>query len=184
MARSTTGYTRTARFFHWAVAIAVLGMIPAGVIMVQEGISRPLQNTLFLFHKNTGVIVLLVVLLRLAYRQIVPPPPLPASVPDWQRRAAAWSHRVLYTLLILMPVAGYVRVKAGGFPIEMLDAMGMPSLVPKSELLANTAKAVHFLGGLAIAALILLHIGAALYHLLIRRDGVFSRMWRGGEPLA
>jgi cytochrome b561 len=87
------------------------------------------------------------------------------------------SHAVLYGLLILMPVAGYVRVKAGGFPIEMLDALGVPSLVPRSDAIAAAAKSIHYAGGLALAAFVLLHVSAALYHGILRKDGVFSRMW-------
>jgi len=170
-------YTNVARLLHWIMAILVLAMIAAGFLMVQDGLGRSLQNALFIFHKNTGVLVLALVLLRLAYRAMQPPPPLPASVPPWQARAAGASHLALYTLLVVMPVAGYIRVKAGGFPIEVLDALGVPSLVPRSEALADLAKAVHYYAGIVIAAIVIVHISAALYHGLIRRDGVFSRIW-------
>jgi cytochrome b561 len=177
MTRSTSGYSSTARLFHWIVAALVLLMIPAGVVMVQEGISRGLQNALFIFHKNVGVVVLLLVICRYAYRRINPPPPLPAAMPQLQRRIAEISHRTLYALLFLMPVAGYVRVRAGGFPIEWLDRLGVPTLVPRSEELAQAAKTVHFFGSIALGALIALHVGAALFHGVVRRDGIFSRMW-------
>jgi len=170
-------YANVARLLHWIMAILVLAMIAAGFLMVQDGLGRSLQNALFIFHKNTGVLVLALVLLRLAYRAMQPPPPLPASVPPWQARAAGASHLALYTLLVVMPVAGYIRVKAGGFPIEVLDALGVPSLVPRSEALADLAKAVHYYAGIVIAAIVIVHISAALYHGLIRRDGVFSRIW-------
>jgi cytochrome b561 len=68
-------------------------------------------------------------------------------------------------------------VRAGGFPIEALDAIGVPPLVPRSEALASAAQTVHFLGAWAISALIALHVAAALYHGLVVRDGVFGRMW-------
>lgn len=170
-------YRPTARLFHWTTAVLVLLMIPAGAIMIRDGLSRDLQNTLFIFHKNAGVLVLAIVVARIVYRRLRPPPPLPDHIPDIQRTIAAASHTLLYALLILMPVAGYVRVKAGGFPIEMLDAAGLPSLVPRSDALAAVAKSVHYAGGLALAALVALHLGAALYHGILRRDGVFSRMW-------
>jgi cytochrome b561 len=185
-----SGYRTPARLFHWTVAILVLLMIPAGVTMIQDGIGRSLQNTLFIFHKNVGVVVLLLVLARLAYRLLHPPPPLPEAVPALQRRIAGATHAALYALLLIVPLAGYVRVRAGGFPIEGLDAMGLPALVPRSETLAEAAKALHWAGGLALAALVLLHVGAALYHGIFRRDGIFSRMWppigrpAGPEPLA
>lgn len=178
-------YRRTARLLHWGMAILVLAMIPAGFVMVQPGLDRALQNTLFVFHKNTGVLLLVLVFLRALYRLRHPPAPLPEEVPGVQRMAAGLSHLGLYALLILLPVAGYIRVKAGGFPIESLDALGVPSLVPRSDALAETAKTVHYFAGIAIVGLIAVHVAAAAYHGMIRRDGVFSRMWppfprRGG----
>lgn len=163
------------------MAILVLMMIPAGVAMVQPDIDRSLQNTLFIFHKNTGVLLALLVVLRLLYRWRNPPPALPEDLPGWQQRSAGLSHGALYALLFVMPLAGYVRVKAGGFPIETLDALGAPSLVPRSDALAEAAKTIHYFGGIALALLIGLHVAAAAYHGIVRRDGVFSRMW---PPLA
>lgn len=170
-------YKAPARWLHWSVALLVLGMLPVGYLMVQEGLSRPVQNALFLFHKNTGVIVALLVAARLFYRWSNPPPPLPRSLPLWQKRISAWTHGLLYVLIVLMPVSGYVRVRAGGFPIEMLDAMGIGTLLPKSDALANSAKSLHYAGAWALAVLVALHVGAALHHALIKRDGILQRMW-------
>lgn len=176
MQEAAERYGIIARMFHWSVALVVLLTIPAGFVMIQEGLPRDLQNALFLFHKNVGVLILALVLLRLLWHRLQPPPPLPESTPRWQVRVAGVNHGLLYLLLLLMPVTGYVRVKAGGFPIETLDAWGVPALVPNSEALAGIAKTAHFYGGYTIAALIGLHILAALYHGLIRRDGVLARM--------
>jgi cytochrome b561 len=170
-------YRRSARLLHWSMAALVLAMIPAGVVMVQPGLDRSLQNALFLFHKNVGVLMLLLVVLRLGVRVWSPPAALPDATPGWQRRMAGLSHLTLYTLLVAMPVAGYVRVKAGGFPIETLDWLGVPSLVPRSDALAEVAKTIHYGAGLVLAAFIALHIAAAVYHAAVRRDGVMARMW-------
>lgn len=184
------GYRTPARLLHWIVAILVVLMIPAGVTMIQEGIGRSLQNTLFIFHKNMGVVVLLVVAARLLYRRLSPPPPLPDTLPPAQVRIAKATHAALYALLFIVPLAGYVRVRAGGFPIEALDALGLPALVPRSDALAAIAKNVHWAGGLALAAIVALHVGAALFHGIFLRDGIFSRMWppvrrrAEGPPLA
>ncbi|MGC9417516.1 MAG: cytochrome b [Rhodovulum sp.] len=172
-----TRYGFLSRFFHWAVALLVFLMIPAGFVMVQDWTPRPVQNALFLFHKNAGLLVLALVILRLVWRKVQPPPSLPDSVPRWQAWLATFNHRLLYVLLFLMPIAGYVRVKSGGFPIETLDAWGVPTLVPESEAVAGIAKSVHYYGGLAISALITLHVLAAMFHRFIRRDGVAERMW-------
>ncbi len=170
-------YSGLARFLHWLMALLILSMIPVGFLMIQEGLSRSLQNSLFIYHKNLGVAVFLLAVLRLAWRGFRTPPPLPDHIPVWQQRVAGASHAALYVLILAMPVAGYIRVIAGGFPIEALNALGVPPLVPRSEGLADAAKAAHFYGSYAISALVLLHMGAAAQHGLLKKDGVFSRMW-------
>lgn len=182
------GYTTASRLLHWLTVLLVFSTIPAGVTMVQEGLSRPVQDSLYIYHKNVGVLILLVVLARLSLRAMAPPPPLPASMPDWQRQAAAFSHVMLYVLLLVMAVSGYVRVRAGGFPVEALDAIGVPSLVPRSKGLETAAQNVHAVTRFVLVAFILVHIAAALHHATVRRDGVFRRMWppvpavRGRRP--
>lgn len=173
----TSRYCPSARALHWLMAVLILLTVPAGLIMVQPGIDREFQNALFVYHKNVGVLLLLFVFVRLALRWRNPPPPGLASVPAWQARIAALTHWGLYALLVIVPVAGYVRVRAGGFPIESLDALGVPLLLPQSDELEELAKMVHYRAGLAIIALMALHVGAALFHGIVKRDGVLSRMW-------
>lgn len=168
-------YTAPARWLHWSMAVLVLAMVPVGFLMVQQGLPRALQNALFIFHKNVGVLLLVLIVLRSLYRWRRPPPS--SDLPQWQLTIARFTHGALYVLLFLMPLAGYIRVRAGGFPIEALDAMGVPALIPKSEAVAGIAKSVHYYGAWAIAILIGLHIAAALRHAFIKRDGVMARMW-------
>lgn len=172
-----TAYRPTARALHWIVALLLIAMIPAGAIMVEQGLPRTLQDSLFMFHKNVGVLILFLMVLRLAYRMANPPPPLPASLSEIQVRIAGATHWLLYLLVFVMAVSGYVRVTAGGFPLEFWDAIGLPRLWGKSEPVANFAKAVHFYARFALILLIAAHVGAALMHAVVKRDGVFSRMW-------
>lgn len=173
------GYRLPARWLHWITAAVVLLMIPAGLVMTQEGLARPVQDALFVFHKNAGVLLVPVILARIAYRLTHSPPPLPLSVPAWQRAAARLSHVLLYVLLVVMPLSGFIRVRAGGFPIELLDRLGAGPWLPRSEQVAGIAQAVHAAGALVLIAVLAVHVGAAVQHALIRRDGVWSRMSLG-----
>jgi cytochrome b561 len=172
-------YKPTARALHWIVALLVIATIPVGALMVEPGWARPTQDAMYVFHKNAGVLILLLMILRLAYRVMNPPPPLPDTVPAGQKRIAELVHWVLYLLLFVMAVSGYVRVAAGGFPLEALDAMGVPRLVPRSDDVAEVAKSIHAYARFALAGLILAHVGAAVYHGVVKRDGVLGRMWPG-----
>jgi cytochrome b561 len=174
---ATQGYKPFARALHWFIALWIIATLPIGGLMTEEGISRALSNTLYILHKNGGVILILLMLVRLGYRLMNPPPPLPASLPEWQVRAAGATHVALYVMVFFMAVTGYIRVRAGGFPVEMLDAMGLPPLVPRSDALENAAQTAHSIGRFVLLAFLAAHIGAALQHKFIKKDGVFDRMW-------
>lgn len=173
---TTQKYPALTRLLHWGVGVMVLLTIPVGVIMLQEELARPTQDLLFILHKNGGVLILLLVLLRIIWRLVTPAPALPPTTPTWQVRAAKAVQWTLYALLLVMAISGYIRVRAGGFPIEGLDALGIPALVPRSDALAEAAKSVHATARFPLAALIVLHIAAGLKHLLTR-DGVFGHIW-------
>jgi cytochrome b561 len=171
------GYRPFARAMHWLIAIWIIAMLPIGTAMTQDGLSRPLQDTLYILHKNGGAILLLLMLVRLGFRLMNPPPPLPPSLAPWQVRAAETTHVLLYVMVFFMALTGYIRVRAGGFPVEMLDAIGLPTLVPRNDTLENAAQLAHSWGRFILVALLFAHIGAALQHLFIKKDGVFGRMW-------
>ncbi|WP_405406021.1 cytochrome b [Paracoccus sp. Ld10] len=177
MEHGPAGYGTIARMLHWLVAALILAMIPVGLLMVQKGLDRDLGDALYLFHKNVGSLLIVVIALRLVWRLTHRPPSLPATVPDWQRRLAGLSHLALYVLMVVMPLSGYVRVRAGGFPIEGLDALGMPTFIPRSKSLADAASTLHEMAAWALIAVIALHIGAAVHHAVVRRDEIWSRMW-------
>lgn len=175
--RPSRSYRPSQRALHWIMALLILPMIAAGFVMVQQGLPRAVQNTLFVLHKNIGLVVLILAVLRVGVAWRSPALPLPGHLPRWQRLVAKASHGLLYALMLIMPLSGYIRVRAGGFPIELMDRLGLPTLVPKSDALASAAKAVHEFGAYAIAALLVLHIAAGLHHALILRDGIWGRIW-------
>ena len=169
-------YGVVARLFHWVTVLLVLVMIPVGLTMIQD-IPKPMQDRLFILHKGLGPVVLLVVVLRLIWRAFNPPPPLPAEIPALQRRAASVVHGLLYVALLTMAISGYVRVTTGGFPLEFLQALGIPPLFAKNEAVGDLASSIHATTIVVLLILIAMHVSAAAYHGIVRRDGVFSRMW-------
>ena len=170
------GYGTVSRLFHWVTVVLVAVMIPVGIVMIQD-VPRSVQDPLFILHKGLGPFVLLVVVLRLLWRLWHPAPALPASVPALQQKVARLVHVALYFFLILQGVSGYVRVTTGGFPIETLQRLGIPPLFPKSEAVTQVAEQIHVVSAVALIVLIGMHVAAAAYHGIVRRDGVFSMMW-------
>jgi cytochrome b561 len=170
------GYNTVARLFHWVTVLLVLIMIPVGLAMAQE-LPKPLEDRLYILHKGLGPLVLLVVAARLAWRVFHPAPPLPTDIPPVQRLAASVVHAALYAALLVQGISGYIFVDAGDFPLEVWQSLGVPPLIPKNEALSKAAEGVHRTTAFVLIVLIAMHVSAAAYHGLVRRDGVVARMW-------
>ncbi len=175
MHNSAAQYGSVARFLHWAIAILIIVTIPCALVMTNSG-PGPLQNFLFVTHESIGLTVLALAVLRILWRLVEPPPPLPASVPPGQALLAHLNHWLLYALLFVMPATGYLSVIAGGYPMNYFGLFDVPRLVAKNEL-GKFRETPHATLQYAIYALVLAHVAAALYHHVVRQDGVLRRMW-------
>ncbi len=171
------GYGTVARILHWLTVVLVSVTIPVGFLMTSDIQDRSLQDVLFIFHKGIGPVIFLVVSVRIVWRMLHGAPAMPSDLPGYQRIVSQIVHFGLYAGLLTMAVTGYVRVITGGFPIELLNAIGVPPLLPKNEGVAEIAKVIHRSAGLVLLGLIVLHVGAALYHRFIMRDAIMARMW-------
>ncbi len=164
------------RIFHWVIALGVFIMIPVGIAMTHSGF-RAVQDELFIFHKGLGTIMLVLVTLRVLWRLFHRPPPPPPTMSPLQARLAKSTHALLYVLLVTMTVSGYVRVVGGGFPIELLDRFGLPTLLPEMSTWPDRMSILHKFTAYLLVGVIAAHVAAAVHHALFARDGVFSRIW-------
>jgi len=170
-------YTSPARWLHWVMAPMLGVIIVVGLWMVFfEPADQSFKLQLYNFHESLGVTVWVLALIRLAYRFRNPPPPLPADTPAMVRLGAHVTHLALYALLLLMPVIGFLATNAWGFPLSLFGVLPLPSPVGKDEALAKILSLLHWIGAIAIIALIAGHIMGVVYHTFIRRDGLLKRM--------
>ena len=167
-------FTPFQRVLHWVTAVCVLAMLFIGVGMVST--VMPKYLTLVSIHKPLGIAILVLVLVRLAVRLRRGAPPLPADLPEPLKLAAHLSHYLLYALLIAMPLIGWGMLSAAAYPVRMYPGLYLPAILPQSDRLHTILWDAHFYLAFAIFALILLHIAAAFFHLLVRKDGVFETM--------
>ena len=129
---------------HWTIAgLILLVQLPSGLVMGALG-RGPLQNALYFTHKNVGIAVLLLAIVRLAWRLRNPGPALPADLPGWQAAAARLTHFLLYALIFVMPVSGYLYTALGGFPVPLLGMVELGGLVGRNKPLADAMGAVHY----------------------------------------
>ena len=169
-------YGAVARLFHWSTFLAVLVMYGTGILMTSEPLAH-VADPLYVTHKGLGAVLLVLVVARVAWRLMHPAPEPPPGIPHAQRVVMRWSHAGLYALLLVMTVSGYARTVADGFPIELLDRLGVPPLLPRSPELAATALVTHQVAAYALAVLLAAHIGAAVDDVILSRREILRRMW-------
>jgi cytochrome b561 len=170
----TTHYTRTVVVLHWLVALLIFAAFPIGLLMSDMPLS-PLKLKLVSYHKWLGVTVFLFVLVRLAWRA-THTPPLPVAMPAWQQRAANGVHYLLYLLIFIIPLTGWLMSSAKGLQTAYLGVLPLPDLLGKDKALGKVLEEVHAALNYGMLALVILHIGAALQHQFIVHDGVLARM--------
>jgi len=169
-------YTPLARTLHWLTAAGVIGLLGIGLWMTGLPLSR-LKLEVYAWHKWLGLTVLLLTLARLAVRLRTPPPPLPDRVTSWERRVAPWSHGALLVLLLAQPLVGWLMSSAGGVTVYWLGYLPLPDLVARDQHLFAALRACHAVLAGALAVLVAVHVLAVVRHDMLRRDGVFRRMW-------
>ncbi len=171
---TTDRYTLPAIALHWLLALMILGTLGFGAYMTELPFS-PQRLKLYNWHKWAGVTILALTALRLLWR-LTHRPPAPPPMPAWQAAAYRATHGLMYALFFAIPLLGWAYSSAAGFPIVWFGVLPLPDFVPVDKELAEALKPWHGrLAGL-LAALIALHVAAALKHHFIDRDGLLSRM--------
>jgi cytochrome b561 len=167
-------FTPLQRLLHWLMAICILAMLFIGVGMVST--IMPKYLTLVSIHKPLGIAILVLALIRLAVRLRFGAPPLPPDLPEPMKLAAHASHYALYVLMIGLPLIGWAMLSSASYPIVLFGGVRLPAILPPSDSLHALLWNAHYYLAFAFFALILMHLAAALFHALVRRDGVFQTM--------
>lgn len=168
-------YGIIAQAFHWLVAAFVLVQLALGLYAASLPVSLARLQWLSR-HKSLGLAILALMILRLGWRSINRPPALPDSMPHWERRAAATTHWLLYVLLVLAPISGWLHASAAGLSVNWFGLVQVPDLLPKNPELSDLFKQTHRICVALLALLLVGHVGAALRHAVALRDGVLHRI--------
>jgi cytochrome b561 len=164
-----------ARTFHWLIFLLLIGSFTIAWSMVDLPLG--IQKLKFYsWHKWVGATVFLVVLLRLAWRLVNHVPAAPPGTPGWQRLGAGVSHFLLYAILIVMPLTGWIMSSMKNLPLVYLGLIEIPSPFGVNQKWAGILAEVHETLALILLVLVGIHVLAALYHHFVRRDDVLRRM--------
>jgi len=174
MKNSSDRYGVLSRAFHWITAVLILAMLLLGNQMVDR--IDALRPTLFRYHRAVGLLVLFLVVLRLAWAKYSPPP---SADPGMERAAKTVSrlvHWLLYSMLIVMPVLGWLMSSASGEPIMLPFGVLLPAVIDPDPHIYIVLKVAHRSIAVVLVGFVLLHIAGALNHLWIKKDAIFDRM--------
>lgn len=169
------GYPASSKWLHWLVAALVLPAIAVGIYLPYAP-PGPTQDGLFNAHKAFGFVILILMILRIINRIAVGSPAPEPGLARWQKTVSSAVHGLLYVLLIVQPIVGYVANSAFGASVPFFGLFEIPPIVEKNEALAEWLFGIHRVLGITIALLAAVHIGAALQHAILLRDGVLQRM--------
>jgi cytochrome b561 len=167
-------YSPAMQALHWLVAALMFAILPLAWAMTSLPRSAPDREFLFTLHKSIGVTILALMAIRIMLRGTRPIPAEPAGMPRWIAGCAVASHWLLYAVLFIMPISGYVLSSAGGNQVSYFGLFALPVL-PHSESLEALGRSVHHAVQGVVYVLIALHVLATVWHVAVRRDGLLER---------
>lgn len=171
----TTRYSAVARWLHWLIAIFVILNIVTG--LGHDALPRDQRGVVMAFHFSSGITVLALTVLRILWRIGHKPPPLPAGMSGWQVGLARGTHWAFYALMIVLPLSGWIMVSSAPFPIQWFGLVALPKFgVTREDAISGVAGEGHEILGFLMAGLVVLHIGAALWHQFGLKDNLLARM--------
>ena len=172
---TVTHYSTPAIVLHWLVALLIFVAFPLGLYMADLPVS-PDKLKLYSYHKWIGITILMLVALRMVWRLLHRPPPLPESMVSWQRLVSHIMHGLLYLLMIAIPVSGWLMSSAKGFQTVWFGVLPLPDLVGKDKALGEVLTEVHETLNFIMLGLVVLHVAASLKHHFIERQPFLQRM--------
>jgi cytochrome b561 len=170
-------YRKIVMWIHWITAILVVMQVYIGFTF--HDLPRGSEERAFVFgwHKTWGALILILALTRLAVRLMNPPPPFPSDYPAWKRAAAVWSHRLLYLMLVALPVTGLAAVSGRAEDGWVALQLGLKMPAIPGIAAENAFGDIHEVLVIVTLTLVAIHAAAALYNQFIDRGPVANRMW-------
>ena len=169
-------YGGVAKLLHWSIAALIIGLIWLGWYMVDLSYYDTWYHDSLALHKALGMIVLVLALLLIAWNRYSRPPGDVATIKPWERLAAKAAHLALYTMMVVIPITGYLISTSAGEAIAIFGWVQVPALIEVNDALRDFAIDLHFYLAYGTAGLVLMHGLAALKHQFIDQDGTLGRI--------
>ncbi|MBS0379347.1 MAG: cytochrome b [Proteobacteria bacterium] len=172
---TTRRWGAIAQLFHWLIVLGIVAQFTLATLF-DDLPAGPKKLTLLARHKSIGITILVLVALRLTWRGMNATPELPGTLKPYERTLAKVTHVLLYVLLFLVPLSGWLMSSARGFPVSWFGMFQLPDLVPKNKALYDALVTTHGILAWALGLVATLHLLAALKHHFVLKDDVLRRM--------
>lgn len=169
-------YSLPSIVLHWLTAALMMATVVIALLLESTD-SAAARNDLLSIHKSIGITIFALAWLRLGWRIGHAPPEWQDLPPAWQRAAAWLTHMALYLITLTMPISGYVSAAARARATTYFGLFRIPQMVPLDRSLATLTEQIHEYSSYGLYALVTLHLGAAVYHQFVQKDGLLKRMW-------
>jgi cytochrome b561 len=172
---TTRRWGAVAQSLHWLIVLFIITQFTLAT-MFDDLPAGARKLTLLSRHKSVGITILMLAVVRLAWRRANPIPLLPDTLKPWERSLAKWTHGLLYVLLFAVPLAGWTMSSARGFPVSWFGLFTLPDLVPKNKALYEVLVTTHGILAWTLGTVAVIHLLAALKHHFVLKDDVLKRM--------
>lgn len=169
-----TQYDSIAKSLHWLMAVLIIGLWCVGLTM-EELPKGDLRSQIIGLHKAFGVVVLMLVVVRLAWRATHVAPELPSTMPKLEQLGAKLGHLALYALMIALPIDGILMSQSGGRAVNVFGLV-LPTMVEKNEQMKEFYGEGHEVLAWVLAVVLVVHVAAAIRHHVMLKDDVLRRM--------
>jgi cytochrome b561 len=170
LTNSADRYGLVSRFLHWVMALLILAMIGVGAYMTDLDKEDPLRSQLYTLHKEIGVTILALAVIRILWILVSRPPVMPAALQRWDVILAKSTIGLLYLLMLATPIAGFLMTNATGKPVSYFGLFDMPLLIGENHDLHESLEDMHAYLAFSILALAGLHFAGAMKHRYLDKD--------------
>jgi len=176
---SAAGFGLLTKLFHWSIALLILGLIWLGWYMVDLTYYDKWYKDSLDYHKSLGVLVLFLALIKIGWQCYTPTPDTVSRLKPWERVGAKSMHYILFGMMILIPITGYLISTSAGNPVQIFNWFEIPAIIDVDKKLRELAITIHFYLAYATLFLVAGHAGAAIKHQFIDKDSTLKRMLWG-----
>jgi len=174
--KNTLGrYGLVTMILHWLMALIIIGLLIVGLYMVDLPFGMK-RLRFYGWHKEFGILILMLVCIRLAWRMGNMTPPMPVEMPRWQHVAAVAVHYAFYFLMVALPITGWMISSASGLSVSFFGLFVLPDLITPNEHWRILLSQIHKWLAYGLIAAICGHMGAALLHHFYYKDDILRRM--------